>query len=185
MNQSGSLKNVQIVYAHAQALAQCHQWLTNHLPENIQRIAVSSNAEAAHLAQQQPHAAAIASQAAAEIYGLTKLANNIEDEPNNTTRFLVLGHQATLASGSDKTSLIISVPNKVGTLHHIIETFSRDNISMTKFESRPSRTGLWEYLFFVDIEGHASEAHVQAALAELQARTAFVKIVGAYPQAVL
>ncbi|MCG7656779.1 prephenate dehydratase [Wielerella bovis] len=185
MNISGSLKDVQTVYAHAQALAQCQQWLNHHLPKTVQRVAVSSNAEAAHLAQQNPQAAAIASQAAAEIYGLTKLATNIEDEPNNTTRFLVLGHQTTTPSGSDKTSLIVSAPNKVGTLQNMIEPFSRVGISMTKFESRPSRTGLWEYVFFIDIEGHIDEPKVQMAIDELQKRAAFVKVVGAYPKAVL
>jgi len=116
---------------------------------------------------------------------LTKIAENIEDEPNNTTRFLVLGHQDTTASGKDKTTLIVSAPNQVGMLHRVIEPLTRAGISLTKFESRPSRTGLWEYLFFIDIEGHESDGRVQAALAQLRETAAFVKVVGSYPMAVL
>ncbi|WII92635.1 prephenate dehydratase [Kingella negevensis] len=185
MNLSGSLKDVQAVYAHPQALAQCQQWLNVNLPKTVNRIAVSSNAEAASLAQHNPAFAAIASQAAAEIYGLTKLASNIEDEPNNTTRFLVLGNQTTTPSGKDKTSLVLGAPNEVGTLHRLIEPLTSAGISLTKFESRPSKVSLWEYLFFVDIEGHIDEPRVQAALAELKQRVAFMRVAGAYPVAVL
>lgn len=177
--------NLDTVYAHAQALAQCQHWLSKHLPEGVNQVAVSSNAEAAKLAAHQPCAAAIASQAAAEIYALNKIATNIEDEPNNTTRFLVLGHQNTQPSGSDKTSLIVGAPNRSGTLYHIIEPLMQAGISMTKFESRPSRTNLWEYLFFIDIEGHFDDERVQAALNVLRQRAVFVKVVGAYPLAVL
>lgn len=177
--------NLSVVYAHAQALAQCQYWLRKNLPDHVRRVAVSSNGEAARLAAEDDAAAAIASQAAAEIYGLHKLAANIEDEPNNTTRFLVLGHQQTVPSGQDKTSLIVSASNQTGTLNLMIEPLTRAGISMTKFESRPSRTGLWEYLFFIDIEGHADEERVQSAIAELRERAAFVKIIGAYPMAVL
>ena len=173
------------VYAHAQALAQCQHWLAKNLPDNVSRVAVSSNAEAAKLAAQDPRVAAIASQAAAEIYALNKIAANIEDEPNNTTRFLVLGHQDTTPSGHDKTSLIVSAPNRSGMLHHIIEPLMQTGISMTKFESRPSRTNLWEYLFFIDIEGHFAEPRIQAALDVLRERAMFIKVLGAYPVAVL
>ena len=182
---SGSLKKVKKVYAHAQALAQCQYWLNTHLGSDVQRVAVSSNGEAARLAQLDENVAAIASQTAAEIYGLTKIAENIEDEPNNTTRFLVLGHQDTTASGKDKTTLIVSAPNQVGMLHRVIEPLTRAGISLTKFESRPSRTGLWEYLFFIDIEGHELDERVQAALANLRETAAFMKVVGSYPMAVL
>lgn len=174
-----------VVYAHSQALAQCQHWLTKHLPEHVSRIAVSSNAEAARLAAQNPQAAAIASQAAAEIYRLNKIANNIEDEPNNTTRFLVLGHQDTTPSGKDKTSLVVGAPHRVGTVYHILEPLTKAGISMTKFESRPSRANLWEYVFFIDIEGHYLDEKVQAALNELRERAVFVKVIGAYPIAVL
>ena len=185
LNVSGSLKKVKKVYAHAQALAQCQHWLNTHLSGDVPRVAVSSNGEAARLAQLDEDVAAIASQTAAEIYGLTKIAENIEDEPNNTTRFLVLGHQDTTPSGKDKTSLVVSAPNHVGMLHRVIEPLTRAGISLTKFESRPSRTGLWEYLFFIDIEGHESDGRVQAALAQLRETAAFVKVVGSYPMAVL
>ncbi|QMT32831.1 prephenate dehydratase [Conchiformibius steedae DSM 2580] len=185
LRQSTDLDGLEVVYAHAQALAQCHHWLGKYLPDTVRRVAVSSNAEAARLAAQQPSAAAIAGQTAAEIYALNKLAENIEDEPDNTTRFLVLGQQQTAPSGRDKTSLVVSAPNKAGTLNRLIEPFTRAGISMTKFESRPSRNGLWEYLFFVDIEGHIDDAAVQTALDGLRERAAFVKVSGSYPAAVI
>ncbi len=184
MNGSGNLDDVQVVYAHSQALAQCQHWL-RRLPDNVNRVAVSSNGEAARLARQEVHAAAIASQTAAAIYGLNILAHNIEDEPNNTTRFLVLGKQDIAPSGQDKTSLIISAPNKAGTLSKIITPFTELGISLTKFESRPSRTGLWEYVFFIDIEGHAQDDKIHQALERLSEQTFFVKLVGSYPVAVL
>ncbi|MDR3410544.1 MAG: prephenate dehydratase [Formivibrio sp.] len=172
------------VYSHAQSLAQCHEWLNKNLP-GVERISVASNAEAARLASLDSSVAALAGDAAAERFGLVKLADSVEDEPNNTTRFLVLGHQEVGVSGKDKTSLVISAPNKPGALHSVVEPLARHSVSMTKFESRPSRTGLWEYLFFVDIEGHASDAKLQAALEELRSVAAFVKVLGSYPVAVL
>lgn len=175
---------VEVVYAHAQALAQCQNWLNRRLPDHVRRVSVSSNGEAARLASECDTACAIASQTAAEIYHLHNLAANIEDESDNTTRFLVLGHQATLQSGHDKTSLIVGAPNKAGTLNRIIEPLTQAGISMSKFESRPSRTGLWEYLFFIDIEGHVRDEKVQAALDALRERTAFVKVIGSYPMSV-
>lgn len=172
------------VYSHAQSLAQCHEWLNKNLP-GVERISVASNAEAARLASLDPTCAALAGDAAAERFALVKLADSIEDEPNNTTRFLVLGHQDVGVSGKDKTSLVISAPNKPGALHAVVEPLARHGVSMTKFESRPSRTGLWEYLFFVDVEGHVGDATVQAALDELRGVAAFVKVLGSYPVAVL
>lgn len=181
-----STQGIKEVYAHAQALAQCHEWLNRHLPDAI-RISVSSNAEAARLAaeSQRDDVAAIAGQTAAELYGLTKVASSIEDEPNNTTRFLVLGHQDTTPTGKDKTSLVVSTPNRVGAMNHLLAPFTEQGISMTKFESRPSKSGLWDYLFFIDIEGHYANPRVQTALKELEERASFVKIIGAYPLAVL
>ncbi len=178
-------ETVRAVYAHAQALAQCQHWLHQNLPAGVRLIPVSSNAEAARLAAEDAHAAAIAGQAAAEVYALAKQASNIEDEPNNTTRFLVLGHQNTTPCGNDKTSLIVSAAHQAGTLNRLIEPFTLAGISMTKFESRPSRSNLWEYLFFIDIEGHADEENVRNALAQLRERALFVKIAGSYPVAVL
>lgn len=171
------------VYAHAQALAQCQQWLRQYLPAGVDCIAVASNAEAARLAAEDPKSAAIASVLAAEYYQLSILAHHIEDEPNNTTRFLVLGHNDTLATGHDKTSLIVSVPNKSGAVHHLLYPFARHGISMTKLESRPSHGGLWEYVFFIDIEGHQRDETIQAALTELSEQAAFLKLVGSYPRA--
>ena len=176
---------IKVVYAHAQALAQCHEWLNQHLPETVERIAVSSNGEAARLAAQDVAAVAIAGQTAAEIYGLHKLAVNIEDEPNNTTRFLVLGHQQTVPTGRDKTSLVFSTPNKAGAVNALLAPFSAAGISMSKFESRPSRTGLWEYVFFVDIDGHCEDLAVRTVLNEFAEHNVFVKVIGAYPQAVI
>ena len=173
------------VYAHAQALSQCHEWLNKNLPANVARIAVASNARAAQLAAEDENAVAIASQAAAERFSLCKLASNIEDEPNNTTRFLVLGHQGTTPSGLDKTSLIVSAPNKVGTVHELLQSLSKNGVSMTKLESRPSKAGLWEYVFFIDVEGHAEDEPVHRALNDLQEEAAFLKVIGAYPKAVL
>ena len=184
LQQPGGNGQPEKVYAHAQALAQCHEWLNRHLPRAT-RISVASNAEAARLAVDEPQAAAIAGQAAAEHYHLAKLAANIEDEPNNTTRFLIFGHNRTQPSGRDKTSLIVSAPNRPGTVHRLLQPFSEHGISMTKLESRPSRAGLWDYLFFIDIEGHADSPQIQPALEALAERAAFVKIIGAYPQAVL
>lgn len=185
LRQVPHLEHLEVVYAHAQALAQCQHWLRKHLPEGVRLAAVSSNGEAARLASTQANAAAIAGQTAAEVYQLMKLASNIEDEPNNTTRFLVLGHQSTVPSGQDKTSLIVGAPNKVGMLNHMIEPFSRAGISLSKFESRPSRASLWEYLFFIDIDGHISQDYVQAAIEAVRERAVFVKVVGSYPVAVL
>ena len=153
--------------------------------ETVERIAVSSNGEAARLAAQDVAAVAIAGQTAAEIYGLHKLAVNIEDEPNNTTRFLVLGHQQTVPTGRDKTSLVFSTPNKAGAVNALLAPFSAAGISMSKFESRPSRTGLWEYVFFVDIDGHCEDLAVRTVLNEFAEHNVFVKVIGAYPQAVI
>ncbi|WP_035056845.1 prephenate dehydratase [Andreprevotia chitinilytica] len=177
--------SIKRVYSHAQSLAQCHEWLNKNLPADVERISVVSNAEAARLASLDPTSAAIAGDAAAERFGLVKLAENIEDEPNNTTRFLVLGYQQTTASGKDKTSLVISAPNRPGALHSLIEPLARHGVSMSKFESRPSRTGLWEYLFFVDVDGHVNDAKLVSAMDELRQTAAFVKVLGAYPAAVI
>ncbi|MDF7675459.1 prephenate dehydratase [Neisseriaceae bacterium ESL0693] len=170
------------VYAHAQALAQCQQWLHQHLPANVHYISVASNAKAAAMAAEEVNSAAIASIVAAEHYQLPVLASHIEDEPNNTTRFLILGHNQPGASGRDKTSLIVSTPNKAGAVHHLLGAFARHGISMTKLESRPSHGGLWEYVFFIDIEGHQQDQPVQTALAEIMATTLFLKVIGSYPR---
>jgi chorismate mutase/prephenate dehydratase len=180
-----AMDGIRRVYAHAQALAQCHEWLNKNLPAHVERISVASNAEAARLAAEDADCAAIAGQAAAERYSLAKLAENIEDEPNNTTRFLVLGHQEVGQTAQDKTSIIVSAPNRPGAVHSLLEPLAANGVSMTKFESRPSRAGLWDYVFFIDMEGHHSSDNIAQALKGLGERTSFVKVLGAYPQAVL
>jgi len=183
LSNAASVGEVTRVYSHAQSLAQCVQWLATHVP-SAQRIAVASNAEAARLAAAEAGAAAIAGENAAAIYGLSVLARNIEDEPNNTTRFWVLGRQQVPRSGRDETSLVMSAPNRPGAVHALLEPFARHGVSMSRLESRPARTGLWEYLFFVDLEGHASDPGVAKALEELRTKAPFLKLLGSYPSAV-
>lgn len=175
-----SLGNISKVYSHAQSLAQCHEWLNRSLP-NAQRIPVASNAQAAQCAAAEAGTAAIAGEAAAERYQLPKLASSIEDEPNNTTRFVVLGRQEAGPSGRDKTSLIMSAHNRTGALGKLLAPFSESGVSMTRLESRPARHTLWEYVFFADIEGHREDPAVATALAELGQRAAYLKVLGSYP----
>ena len=179
-----NLDQVRKVFSHQQSLAQCRQWLDEHLL-NADRIAVSSNAEAARLVMDQDDAAAIAGVAAAEYYSLPVLQQNIEDHPDNTTRFLVLGRHSTRPSGKDKTSILFSAANRPGALHDLLACFATNNVSMTRIESRPSRAGMWDYVFFVDIEGHAEDKQVVAALKKLRETAAMVKLLGSYPVAVL
>ncbi|MCL2523747.1 MAG: prephenate dehydratase [Betaproteobacteria bacterium] len=183
LSRETGLATVHRVYSHAQSLAQCHEWLNRMLPD-AQRISVGSNAQAAQLAASEAGAAAIAGEAAAVRYSLPKLAENIEDEPNNTTRFLVLGRHDAGPSGRDKTSLIMSAPNRTGALHELLLPFSQTGVSMSRLESRPARNALWEYVFYVDIDGHREDAAVKRALDELGRRTAYLKILGSYPVAV-
>lgn len=178
------LDGVTVLYSHSQSLAQCHEWLNKHLP-NVQCIPVASNAEAARMAAEDATVLAIAGDAAAELYGLHKLTENIEDEPDNTTRFLVIGQHDATPSGQDKTSLLMSAHNRPGAVVELLQPLARHGVSMTKFESRPARSGLWEYVFFIDLEGHRDEPQVAAALTELQDKAAFLKVLGAYPVGVL
>jgi len=177
------LHAVQSVYSHPQSLGQCQGWLNVNLPRAA-RIPVSSNAEAARLAAEHPHSAAIAGKQAAVHVALQVCVENIEDDARNTTRFLVLGKQQVAPSGDDKTSLVLSASNKPGAVHDLLKPLAKHGVSMTKFESRPSRSGLWEYVFYVDIEGHQADSKVAAALAELKQAAAFMKILGSYPVAV-
>ena len=172
------------VYSHSQSLAQCHEWLNTNLPQ-AERIAVASNAEAARRASEDPGNAAVAGDAAAQHYGLEIHASNIEDEPNNTTRFLVLGNYEPKPSGRDKTSLVLSAKNRAGAVYEMLTPFATRGVSMTKFESRPSRVALWEYLFFVDIEGHRDDPQVAEALGEVGRIAGYLKVLGSYPMAVL
>ncbi len=184
LSNAAPLANIQKVFSHGQSLAQCHEWLNTNLP-NVERIAVSSNAEAARRAALEPFTAAVAGEMAATHYGLTLLASNIEDEPNNTTRFLVLGNYEPKATGKDKTSLVLSAANRSGAVYEMLTPFANRGVSMSKFESRPSKIAIWEYLFFVDIEGHVSDANVVAALVELRTIAGYVKVLGSYPTAVI
>jgi chorismate mutase/prephenate dehydratase len=172
------------VFSHGQSLAQCHEWLNSNLPK-AERVAVSSNAEAARRAAEEEGSAAVAGEMAAEHYGLTILASNIEDEPNNTTRFLILGNYAPGPSGKDKTSMVLSARNRAGAVYEMLTPFATRGVSMTKFESRPSRVALWEYLFFVDIEGHRDDAQVAEALEEVGRIAGYIKVLGSYPVAVV
>jgi chorismate mutase/prephenate dehydratase len=172
------------VLAHQQALAQCRGWLDNNLP-GVERVAVVSNAEAARIVGEAAGSAAIASEMAAELYGLTILQRNIEDQPDNTTRFLVIGDRLVSPSGDDKTSVLISVRNKPGALHAMLKPIAEHGISMTRIESRPSRQGLWQYVFYIDLDGHRENPGVAAALTELAEETFAVKVLGSYPKAVL
>ena len=179
---SESLENVKIVYSHAQSLAQCHSWLSQKLP-GAERVPVSSNAEAARRAAKEPGTCAIGPELAAERYGLKLLSRGIEDDPRNMTRFLVLGSIEAGRSGRDRTSLAMTAHNRPGAVHELISPFAEHGVSMTRIESRPARTGQWEYYFYIDLEGHQSAGALQAALAAVTSRAPFVKIFGSYPAA--
>lgn len=183
LGQHKELSAIKSVYSHPQSLGQCQGWLNTNL-QHAARIPAASNAEAARLAAENPHSAAIAGNQAAALFGLKVLAENIEDDASNTTRFLVLGNQQVAPSGKDKTSLAMSTANRPGAVHDLLVPLARHGVSMTKLESRPARSGLWEYVFFMDIEGHQADAGVAAALAELRQVAAFVKVLGSYPVAV-
>jgi chorismate mutase/prephenate dehydratase len=176
------VSKVKKVLSHQQSLAQCRYWLDVNLP-NAERETVSSNAEAARLVSGSNDMVAIAPAAAAEIYQLNTLAAQIEDEPDNTTRFLIIGRQGVPPSGDDKTSLLISARNKPGALFHLLQPLADNGISMTRIESRPSRGGLWEYVFFVDIEGHKDDDNIAPALDRLADEAALFRVLGAYPKA--
>ena len=181
---SNSAENIEVVVAHPQALAQCQAWLTKHLP-HAERRPVDSNAEGARLASLNPSWAALAGDRAAQQFGLHIVAHAIQDEAYNRTRFAIICLPQTLAmpaaTGRDCTSLIISVPNRPGAVHDLLMPLKTHGVSMTRFESRPARTGQWEYYFYIDLEGHPSEPHVAKALLELQSLCAFYKMLGAYP----
>ena len=180
------LDQIKRIYSHQQSLAQCRGWLAQHLP-GAERVAVASNAEAARVAEaeDQDGGAAIAGETAGELHKLTRLAVNIEDRPDNTTRFLVIGKAPCPPSGRDKTSLIFSTANRPGALHRMLNCFAEHEVSMTRIESRPSRREMWDYVFFADIEGHVEDAPVKQALADLEAGAALLKLLGSYPQAAL
>jgi chorismate mutase/prephenate dehydratase len=183
LSNENDLSVIRKVYSHPQSFGQCQGWLNAHLP-HAERITASSNADAARLAAEESYAAAIAGERAAEHFKLKVLAQNIEDDARNTTRFLVLGNQPVAVSGNDKTSLVLSASNRPGAVHDLLAPLAKHGVSMTRLESRPARSGLWEYVFYVDIEGHQDDDRVAAALSELRQVAAFVKVLGSYPVAV-
>jgi chorismate mutase/prephenate dehydratase len=185
MGRMSSLGEIERVCSHQQALAQCRGWLDEHLPD-IERVAVTSNAEGARRARDEKGSAAIAGQTAAEVYGLRVLATEIEDRADNTTRFFVLGRKLFAPSGDDRTTLLVSVghTDSPGALFRLLQPLARHRISMTRIESRPSQKRKWDYVFFIDIEGHAQDARVARALAALKKRASLFRILGSYPRAV-
>ncbi|WP_028357889.1 prephenate dehydratase [Brackiella oedipodis] len=181
LTQTGTMRGVKRVLAHPQALAQCHHWLSQNYP-NVTPISVASNSEAVRLVTQDPEAAAIAGSHAALAWDVNIVAEGIQDDANNKTRFLAIGHVENHSTGRDQTSLIVAVPNRVGAVHELIAPFAEHNVSMSRFESRPARTGQWEYYFYIDILGHQEDAAVKKALADLHKLSSFLKILGSYPQ---
>ena len=172
------------ICAHQQALAQCRNWLDRHWP-NVERDAVSSNGEAARIAAAEPGVAAVAGDMAAEQYQLEKLAEHIEDYADNTTRFLIVGREEVPPSGNDKTSIIVSSRNKPGALFALLDPFRRSGVSLTRIDTRPSRTEKWAYVFFIEFEGHMGDDRVSTILNELEEQSILLKPLGSYPQAVM
>ncbi len=184
LSHADGLTAVKKVYAHPQALAQCRNWLERYLPD-AEVYSASSNAEAAIIASKDPQVAAIASDIAAKLYNIAILASGIEDERNNTTRFLIIGTDSYSASGEDKTTIMVSAPNKVGSLFELLKPLYDAGVDMSRIESRPSRQTNWEYVFFIDLIGHVDNPTVAAALGELKAKSAYFKLIGSYPAGVL
>ena len=186
MGNMNALGRVVRVCSHPQSLAQCRNWLQEHLPE-VEQLPASSNGEAARRARDERGTAAIAGETAAEVYGLKVLAAQIEDRADNTTRFLVLGRKLLAPSGQDRTTLLVSVghTDSPGTLYRLLEPLARHRVSMTRIESRPSHRRKWDYVFFIDIDGHADEPHVARALASLKQRASLFRLLGSYPRALL
>ncbi len=184
LRRENSLEGIQAVCAHPQALAQCHEWLAIHLPR-VERRPVASNAEGARLAGLDASLAAVASERAANEYGLHVVAPAVQDDPNNRTRFAIVTHPERhpqpQASGHDCTSLVVSVVNRPGAVHDMLVPLKTHGVSMTRFESRPARSGQWEYYFYIDLQGHPDQPEVAAALRELRATCAFFKLLGTYP----
>ena len=186
MGRMNDLTGIKRICSHPQSLAQCRGWLTQFLP-GVEKITVASNAEAARRARDEEGTAALAGAAAAKLYDLKVLFDNVEDQGDNTTRFLVIGRKMFPPSGSDRTSLLISASGTdgPGVLMHLLEPLARHKVAMTRIESRPSRKRKWDYVFFVDVDGHADDEAVSQALAEIDAAADLFRVLGAYPKAVL
>ena len=177
-------EQIRTIYSHPQSLAQCHEWLNTNFPlPKVKRVIAASNAHAAMMAADDKSVAAIAGRKAAEVYNLSVYAENIEDDPKNTTRFLVIGTQDVAPSGKDKTSLAMSARNRPGAIHELLSPLAQHDVSMSRLESRPSRSDLWEYVFFADIKGHQQDEKITKALDEIREKATFLKILGSYPSA--
>lgn len=183
LSRAGRLEDIERVYAHPQSFAQCKAWLRQYLPK-AEKIPVTSNADGAKRARHAEDAAAIAGISAATVYGLKSLAGPIEDRPDNTTRFLVLGRELFSPSGNDRTSLLVFIKDQPGALYHVLAPFAKHGLSMNRIESRPGHTGLWQYAFFIDITGHALEEAMHRALDEVAEFAQEVKVLGSYPVAI-
>lgn len=180
MTRSGNMDGIATISAHPQALAQCQGWLSRHYPD-LRTVAAASNSEAARVAAEDGSVAAIAGETAATAWGLTVVEAGIQDDTQNRTRFLAIGRIQPTGSGRDKTSLILAVPNRAGAVYEMLAPLAENGVSMSRFESRPARTGQWEYYFYVDIEGHRDDPQVAKALATLQKQAAYFKLLGSYP----
>ena len=180
MSRSGNMDGIKSISAHPQALAQCQGWLSRHYPD-LHTVAASSNSEAARVASEDGTVAAIAGEIAAAAWDLPIVAADIQDDAQNRTRFLAIGHIEPGISGRDKSSLILAVPNRAGAVYEMLTPLAENGVSMSRFESRPARTGQWEYYFYVDIEGHRDDPTVAKALGLLQKQAAYFKLLGSYP----
>ncbi|TBR06722.1 MAG: prephenate dehydratase [Lysobacter sp.] len=183
LSRSGRIEDIERVYSHPQSFAQCRAWLRTNLP-GIEMLPVVSNANAARRARNADDAAAIAGISAASVYGLKAVAGPIEDRPDNTTRFLVLGRELFSPSGNDRTSLLVFIKDQPGALYSVLEPFARNGLSMTRIESRPGHAGPWQYAFFIDINGHVHEAAMERALSGLDDFAQEVRVLGSYPVAI-
>ncbi len=184
LSRSGRIEDIERIYSHPMSLAQCSGWLREHLPK-VERVPVSSNAEAARRARNADDAAAIAGESAGHVYGLKKIAGPIEDRSDNTTRFLVLGRESFPSSGHDRTSLLVFIRDRPGALYGVLEPLARRGISMNRIESRPAHGHLWQYAFFIDVAGHCEESPLKDALAEVAEQGDEVRVLGSYPMAIL
>ena len=186
MSKFRGLEKIERICAHEQSLAQCRGWIREHLP-HVELIGMSSNAAGARRARDESGTAAIGPEVAADVYELSIMVNNIEDRPDNATRFLVVGRQLLAPSGQDKTTLLVSTSDTAGgagVLHQLLQPLATHGVSMTRIESRPSQRRNWDYVFFIDIEGHAEDSPISEALAQLKASSSLFKVLGAYPKAI-
>ncbi len=186
MGKMEGLKNIERICAHEQSLAQCRGWLREYLP-HVELIGMSSNAAGARRARDEDGSAAIGPEVAADVYQLKVMVNNIEDRPDNATRFLVVGRNLLAASGDDKTTILVSTSGTAdgaGILHHLLQPLAEQGVNMTRIESRPSRRKKWDYVFFIDIDGHAEDKPLATALAKLEKNSSLFRVLGAYPKAV-